>query len=91
MTVVKIAARPTLVDGVVLWPLGMRGHGRWRCPEDWERVFLHASELVGKTTREIVYAKRSAWRLQLRMESERSERLNAMRGSALRQAANIGW
>lgn len=90
MIIEKTASRPTLVDGVVLWPPGMVGRGRWRCQEAWERVFLPMSELVGKTARQIVYAKRSAWRLQLRMERERGERLNSMRGSALRRAAGIG-
>lgn len=88
LTIEKTAARPTLVDGVVLWPPSMRGRGRWRCPEEWERTFLPMSEMAGKTAREIVYAKRRYHRMGLRTQRWREKQMGMWRAAALRQASH---
>jgi len=82
--------RPCLVDGIVYWPPGMQSLGNWRCREDWERTFLPATTLIGKTTRQITYAKRSYHRFYLRSIRIRNQQLNDMRLIALRQAAHLG-
>lgn len=79
---------PALINGKVVWPYGMKGRGKWRVQEEWERAFIPLDLLDG-TPREIYRAKSHFLRTGNWLERMSQERISRQRAIAINEAAGF--